>query len=100
MKGILVLVGVSPCLVKQFKREMLSMEIKLDIRELGVKVEVPVGQADKVQGHAAMLLQEFKWTKYSAEEVQAKLNSRMVVAIVDNGSVGVVIQKAALTKWG
>ena len=52
---------------------------KPDSRELRVKIEVPAGQADRVQGQAAMLLQEFKWTKYSAVAVQAKLNSHMVV---------------------
>ena len=31
-----------------------------------MKIEVLAGQADKVQGHKAILLQEFKWTKYSA----------------------------------
>ena len=65
-----------------------------DSRDLGVKIEVPAGQADKVQGHATMLLQEFKWTKYSAVAKQAKLNSHMVVAIVDTGSAGVVISKS------
>ena len=33
-----------------------------DSTELGVKIEVPAEKADKVQGHATMLLQEFKWT--------------------------------------
>ena len=71
-----------------------------DSRELGVKIKVLAGQADKVQGHTAMLLQEFKWTKYSAVAVQAKLNSHTIVAIVDTGRVGVVISKAALISWG
>ena len=61
-----------------------------DSRELGVKIEVPEGKADKVQRHMAMLLQEFKWTKYSADAVQAKLNSCTIMAIVDTGSAGVV----------
>ena len=68
-----------------------------DSKDLRVKIEVPAGQADKVRGHAAMLLQEFKWTKYLAVAVQAKLNSHTVVAIVDTVSAGVVISKAALT---
>ena len=71
-----------------------------DSGDLGVKNEVPAGQADKVRGHAAMLLQEFKWTKYSAVAVQAKLNSHTVVAIVDTSSVGVVISKSCFDRLG
>ena len=67
-----------------------------DSRDLGVKIEVLAGQADKVRGHAAMLLQELRWTKYLAVAVQAKLNNHTVVAIVDTGSAGVVISKKLL----
>ena len=47
-----------------------------------------------------MLLQGFKWTKYSAVAVQAKLNSHTVVAIVDTGSAGVVFSKSCFDQLG
>ena len=47
---------------------------------------------------ASMLLQEFKWSKFSAVAVPAKLNGQMVVAIVDMGSAGVVILKGCF-EW-
>ena len=59
-----------------------------------MKIEVSAGQAGRVRGHTAMLLQEFKWTKYLAVAVQDKLNKHKVVAIVDKGSAGVVVSKS------
>ena len=32
----------------------------------GVRVEVPSEAADRVKGYAAMLLKEFKWTRFLA----------------------------------
>ena len=40
-----------------------------------------------------MLLQEFKWSKFSAVAMPAKLDGQMVVAIVDMGSARVEISK-------
>ena len=51
-------------------------------------------KADISKEHAAMLLQEFKWSKFSAVAMPAKLNGQMVVAIVDTGSAGAVISKS------
>ena len=50
-------------------------------------------KAEVVKEHAAMLLQEFKWSKFSPVAVPAKLNGQMVVAIVNTGNAGVVIKK-------
>ena len=47
-----------------------------------------------------MLLQEFKWSKFSAVAVPAKLNGLMVVAIVYTGSAGVVISKSCFDWLG
>ena len=55
---------------------------------------VPSEKADISKEHAAMLLQEFKWSKFSAVVVPAKPNGQMVVAIVNTGSAGVVISKS------
>ena len=47
-----------------------------------------------------MLLQEFKWSKFSSVAVPAKLNEQMVVAIVNMGSAGVVISKSCFDWLG
>ena len=47
-----------------------------------------------------MLLQEFKWNKYLAVVVQAKLNQHLLVAKVDTGSAGVVISKSCFDQLG
>ena len=49
---------------------------------------MPSEKAEVGMEHAAMLLQEFKWSKSSAVAVPAKLNRQMVVAIVNTGSAG------------
>ena len=46
---------------------------------LGVQVLVPSEKAKFVKEHAAMLFQEFKWSKFSAVAMPAKLNGQMVV---------------------
>ena len=55
---------------------------------------VPSGKAGVSKEYASMLLQEFKWVKFSAVAVPAKLNGQIVVAIVDIGSAGVVIPES------
>ena len=47
-----------------------------------------------------MLLKEFKWNKYLAVAVQAKLNGHTVVAIVDTGSAGNVVLKSCFDQLG
>ena len=59
-----------PLYIEAVQERKVIYGFEPDSRELGVKTEVPAGQADKVRGHAAMLLQEFKWTKYSAVVVR------------------------------
>ena len=54
---------------------------------------VPLEKAGVSKECVSMLLQEFKWSKFSAVAVPAKLNGRMVLANVDTGSAGVVIFK-------
>ena len=55
---------------------------------------MPSEKADVGKEHVAMLLQEFKWSKFSAFAVPAKLNVQMVVAIVNTGSAGAAILKS------
>ena len=54
----------------------------------GVCVEVPSGAADRVKGYAAMLLKEFKWTRFLALALPVKLNGHTIIAIVNMGSLG------------
>ena len=61
---------------------------------------VPLEKAEVSKEHAAMLLQEFKWSKFSAVAVQAKLNGQMILAIVDMGNAGVVISKSCFDWLG
>ena len=63
-------------------------------RVYGACVEVPAEAADQVKGYAAMLLKDFKWTKFSAFALPVKLNGHTIVAIVDTGIAGVVILKS------
>ena len=67
---------------------------------LGVQVLVPSEKAGVSKECASMLLQEFKWSKFSAVAVPAKLNGQMVVAIVNTGSAGVVISKSCFDWLG
>ena len=61
---------------------------------------MPSEKAGVSKDCASMLLQEFKWSKFSAVAVPAKLNGLMVVAIVDTGSAGVVILKSCFDWLG
>ena len=61
---------------------------------------VPSEKAGVSKEYSSMLLQEFKWSKFSAVAVPAKLNGKMVVAIVDTGSAGVVISKSCFDWLG
>ena len=55
---------------------------------------VPSEKAGVSKECASMLLQEFKWSKFSDVAVPAKLNGQMVVAFVNMGSAGVVVSKS------
>ena len=59
-----------------------------------------IKKAEVVRENVAMLLQELKWSKFSAIAVPAKLNGQMVVAIVVTSSAGLVILKNVLIGWG
>ena len=61
---------------------------------------VPSEKADISKEHAVMLLQEFKWSKFSAVAVPAKMNRQRVVAIINMGSAGVVISKSCFDWLG
>ena len=61
---------------------------------------MPSEKADISKQHTAKLLQEFKWSKFSAVAVPAKLNEQMVVSIVDTGGAGVVISKSCFDQLG
>ena len=54
----------------------------------GVRVEIPSEAADQVKGYAAMLLKEFKWTRFSALALLVKLNGHTIVAIVNTVVLG------------
>ena len=49
---------------------------------------MPLEQDEKARGHRVMVLQEFKWSKFSVVAVPASLNRHMIVAIVKTGSAG------------
>ena len=70
------------------------------LETLGVQVLVPSEKAGVSKDCASMLLQEFKWSKFSAVAVPAKLNGLMVVAIADTGSAGVVTLKSCFDWLG
>ena len=61
---------------------------------------MPSEKAGVSKEYASMLLQEFKWSKFSAVAVPAKLNGQMVVAIVNTGSARVVISKSCFDWLG
>ena len=56
-------------------------------------MEVSVGHEAQGRERLAIVLLKFDWTKCSAVAITAKVNGRAVVAIVNNGSTGVVISE-------
>ena len=56
-----------------------------------VNVKFSTDHESQGKKHLAMVLQKFDWNKCLAVAILAKMNGKPVVAIVDTGSVGVVI---------